>query len=500
MLLYLINPANRLVSISLNRRSYLNRYRLWKPLGLMTLAALTPSEWEVSILDENVAPVEYESLPRPDLVGITAFTSQAPRAYEIAEDFRSRDVPVVLGGIHATMCREEASRHVDSVVTGEAEPVWAEVLRDVRSGRLQSRYDGGRATIDQFVSARHEPTGRTGSAYAFGSLQTTRGCSLNCDFCSVTQFNGASYRQRAIAEVVEEFKSIPESRVLFVDDNLIGRKPQHIERAKDLFRALAEADTGKSWIGQTTINFADDEELLSLAEKAGCVGLFVGFESVAPENLPELGRKSEMLSGRDTRASVERIQRHNILVVGSFIMGLDSDRPGVGRLIAEAADSYGVDNMNVLFLTPLPGTRIWQQMSAEGRIAMNDFPSDWGYYTLNYPVARYKHLSRDEIVQEMNACNSTFYSTPKILARLGRNLVAGRNPLFPVVSNVTSRSNSMTFARVYEDLWPSETAREDRLSPKSWLGLVEAGQTSVELLLRLGTALRLQATRLFRYS
>ena len=269
------------------------------------------------------------------MVGITAFTSQAPRAYEIAGRFRARGVPVVMGGIHATMCLDEASRHVDSVVTGEAEPVWAEVLEDVRAGRLKARYDGGRAAMDQIVPARHDllPDG-----YAFGSIQTTRGCSLNCTFCSVTEFNGARYRQRPIAEVVEEFKSIPETRVLIVDDNLIGRKPQHIERAKELFRALAEADTGKSWIGQTTVNFADDEELLTLAEKAGCVGLFIGFESVTPEGLPELGKKSAMLSGRDIPASVERIRRHDILVVGSFIMGLDSDRPGVGRLIAEAAE------------------------------------------------------------------------------------------------------------------------------------------------------------------
>ena len=152
--------------------------------------------------------------------------------------------------------------------------------------------------MDQIVPARHDllPDG-----YAFGSIQTTRGCSLNCSFCSVTEFNGARYRQRPIAEVVEEFKSIPEHRVLIVDDNLIGRMPQHIERAKELFRALAEADTGKSWIGQTTVNFADDEELLVLAEKAGCMGLFIGFESVTPEGLPELGKKSAMLSGRDIR-------------------------------------------------------------------------------------------------------------------------------------------------------------------------------------------------------
>lgn len=498
MRLCLVNPSNPLVSISLNRSSYWNRYRLWKPLGLLALAGLTPSDWDISILDENLAQADYGALPRPDLVGITAFTSQAPRAYEIAAGFRARGVPVVMGGIHATMCPEEAGRHVDTVVAGEAESVWAEVLQDVRAGRLRNLYDGGRATMDQIVPARHDllPDG-----YAFGSIQTTRGCSLNCSFCSVTKFNGASYRQRPIAEVVEEFKFIPEDRILIVDDNLIGRKPQHIERAKDLFRALAEANTGKSWIGQTTINIADDEELLSLAADAGCIGLFIGFESVTPEGLPELGKKSAMLSGRDIPASVERIRRHNILVVGSFIMGLDSDRPGVGKLIAEAAGRYRVDNMNVLFLTPLPGTRLWKQLTQERRIAMNAFPDDWRYYTLNYPVAHYKHLSLDQIVTEMNVCNSTFYSARNILARLANSVISGRNPLFTVVSNLTSRKNSQLFAKVYDALWQvgsCPTGAETTGGPGS--DLAGRWEWGMEQLRAVAATLRLQVNRLFRPS
>jgi radical SAM superfamily enzyme YgiQ (UPF0313 family) len=396
------------------------------------------------------------------------------------------------------MCLGETSRHVDCVVTGEAEPVWAKVLEDARFGRLQARYDGGRATMDKMVPARHEllPQG-----YAFGSIQTTRGCSLNCPFCSVTEFNGALYRQRPVGEVVEEFKSIPESRVLIVDDNLIGRKPQHVERAKELFRALAAAKTGKSWIGQTTINFADDEELLDLAEKAGCIGLFVGFESVTPEGLLQLGKKSVMLSGRDIPASVNRIRRHDILVVGSFIIGLDSDRPGIGTLIAEAADRYRVDNMNVLFLTPLPGTRLFKQMAAENRIALGSFPEDWKYYTLNYPVAHYKYLSRDQVVHEMNECNRTFYSGVNILRRLGRNLMTGQSPLFSLVSNSTSRRNSRLFAEMYEDLWPTEAGANDSESADVSRGdLVAVRDGALRLLRQLAATLKMQLASFFRQS
>src|SRR5512137_2184178 len=383
MRLFLINPSNPLVSLVKVKDSRWNRYRVWKPLSLMVLAGLTPAEWEISIVDENLGAPDYAAMPRPDLVGITAFTSQANRAYEVAAHFRHLGVPVVMGGIHATLCLDEVMEHVDSVVTGEAESVWAKLLEDTQHGRLKPRYDGGRAELNDLAPARHDllPAG-----YAFGAIQTTRGCPLNCNFCSVTTFNGAQYRQRPIPDVVREFQSIREKRVLVVDDNLIGTRPEHIARAKDLFRALAQANLRKEWIAQATINFADDEELLALAAKAGCRGVFIGFESPAPEGLREVGKKFNLVKGRDFRASVRRIQRHNILVVGSFIIGLDVDEPGIGRRIAEEANRLGLDTLNALFLTPLPGTRLWDEMKAEDRVALGVYPDDWKYYTLTFPV------------------------------------------------------------------------------------------------------------------
>ena len=414
MRLYLINPSNPLVSIVKIRESRWNRYRVWKPLSLMVLAGLTPREWTISIVDENLGAPDYAAMPRPDLVGITAFTSQANRAYEVASYFRHLGVPVIMGGIHATMCLDEVMERVDSVVTGEAEGVWPQVLEDARHGSLKRRYDGGLAEISDVPFARHD---LLAAGYAFGAIQTTRGCPLNCTFCSVTAFNGARYRLRPISDVVREFQAIREKRVLVVDDNLIGTRPEHIARAKDLFRAMAQANLQKEWIAQATINFADDEELLALAAKAGCSGVFIGFESPTPEGLRELGKKFNLLKGRDFRASVRRIQRHKIMVVGSFIIGLDIDKPGIGKRIAEVAGQYGVDNLNVLFLTPLPGTRLWDQMSADGRIALDAFPDDWKYYTLTYPVARYRHLSLDDIIKEMISCNRHFYSMPRISAQ-----------------------------------------------------------------------------------
>jgi radical SAM superfamily enzyme YgiQ (UPF0313 family) len=448
MRLYLINPSNPLVSMTRLKESRWNRYRVWKPLSLMVLAGLTPPEWEISILDENLGVPDYPAMPRPDIIGITAFTSQANRAYEVAAYFRRLDVPVVMGGIHATMCVDEVIERVDTVVTGEAEGIWPQVLEDARHGILKRRYDGGLAEINDVPLARHD---LLVTGYAFGAIQTTRGCPLNCSFCSVTAFNGAHYRQRPIPDVVREFQLVREKYVLVVDDNLIGTRPEHIARAKDLFRALAQANVQKEWIAQATINFADDEELLTLAAKAGCRGVFIGFESPAPEGLRELGKKFNLLKDRDFRASVRRIQRHHILVAGSFIIGLDIDEPGIGKRIAKVASQYGVDNLNVLFLTPLPGTRLWDQMKSEGRIALDAFPEDWKYYTLTFPVARYKHLSLDGIIQEMISCNRSFYSLPGILRRVGRSFWQSRKAVISLVGNLSFRGNLHVGCKAYAD-------------------------------------------------
>jgi len=448
MRLYLINPSNPLVSIVNVKESRWNRYRVWKPLSLMVLAGLTPPEWEISIVDENLGVPDYPAMPRPDLVGITAFTSQANRAYEVATCFRNLGVPVVMGGIHATMCLEEVMERADSVVTGEAEGIWPQVLEDARHGNLKRRYEGGLAEIKDVPLARHD---LLDTRYAFGAIQTTRGCPLNCSFCSVTTFNGAKYRQRPIADVVREFQLIREKLVLVVDDNLIGTRPEHIARAKDMFRAMAKANLRKEWIAQATINFADDEELLTLAAKAGCRGVFIGFESPTPEGLLEIGKKFNLVKGRDFRASVRRIQQHNILVVGSFIIGLDIDEPGIGKRIAEAARRYGVDNLNVLFLTPLPGTRLWDQMTSEDRIGLDTFPEDWKYYTLTFPVARYKHLSLDGIIDEVLCCDRHFYSMSGIARRVWCNLWQYRKPLMTLVGNLSYRSNFRLNCKAYAD-------------------------------------------------
>jgi radical SAM superfamily enzyme YgiQ (UPF0313 family) len=452
----LINPSNPLVSMVRVRENRWNRYRVWKPLGLMAVAGLTPPEWEISIIDENLGTPDYAHMPLPDLVGITAFTSQANRAYEVAASFRRRGVPVVMGGIHATTCADEAMERVDAVVTGEAETVWRQVLADAKDGTLQRRYDGGHPELSDVPPARHDllPSG-----YFFGAIQTTRGCPLSCSFCSVAAINGARYRLRPIAHVVRELRLIRERSVLVVDDNLIGTRPEHVARAKDLFRAMAEANLRKGWIAQVTINFADDEELMTLAARAGCMGVFIGFESTTPEGLQELGKRFNLKGSRDFRASVRRIQRHKILVVGSFVIGLDAHERGIGKHIAETADRYGVTMLNALFLTPLPGTRLWDHMKAGNRITLDEFPEDWAYYTLGFPVARHRHLSARQIIDEMDTCNREFYSVSRIARRVGRDLWGRRQPLRSLVTNLASRRNARLSRAAHTEFMRTEGNR-----------------------------------------
>ncbi len=440
MRLVLINPSNTLINMLSARHGRLSKYRVWKPLSLLVLAGMTPPEWEVTIIDENLGVPDYESLPRPDLVGLTAFSSQAPRAYQLAAEFRRRGVPVVMGGIHATMRAEEALAHVDSVVAGEAESVWPQVLEDTRKGGLSREYTGEHLDMSNGPLPRHDllPSG-----YHFGSIQTTRGCPFDCSFCSVSAFNGKRFRHRPVEDVIEELRTIREKRVLIVDDNLVGGSTQHFARAKDLFRAMIRERVDKQWVAQVTVNMADDEELLDLAAKAGCAGLFIGFESPSTEGLVEINKKSNLKNDCDFRASVRRIQERGILVIGSFIMGLDVDGKGIGRQIADAAIQYGLDLINVMFLTPLPGTRLWNELESQDRIAANSFPEDWKYYTLTFPVAKYKNLSADDLYRENESCSRKFYSYGRIFGRVLKSVCRMRRPIFTLLGNLSVRRASL---------------------------------------------------------
>jgi radical SAM superfamily enzyme YgiQ (UPF0313 family) len=338
------------------------------------------------------------------------------------------------------MCTDEASQYVDAIVKGEAEGIWTTVLTDCSKGTLRKIYEGDRLDLVNVPAARHD---LLTNGYHFGSIQTSRGCPLACSFCSVTSFNGGKFRRRPIENVIQELQMIKEKDILIVDDNFVGTRREHVEYTKMLLRAMIAAKLNKQWVAQVTINMADDEELLALANKAGCIGVFIGFESTSAEGLSEVSKKFTIRDASIIKTSVKRIQEHHISVLGSFVLGLDVDAVGSGEKIAQTALAYGLDILNVMVLTPLPGTQLWKTMKAEGRLIDGNFPHDWKYYTLTFPVARYKKLSWAEIITERVNCSRIFYSYFNILRRVIHSIVHRRNPALVLISNIVFRTNSL---------------------------------------------------------
>jgi radical SAM superfamily enzyme YgiQ (UPF0313 family) len=377
MKLVLINPRNRV--------SLYGDY-LWQPLSLAYVAAVTPRHWTVELLDEQCDPaVDYGTVDA-DLVGLTAFTTQAPRAYQIASCFRERGIAVVMGGIHASLVPDEAERYVDALCIGECEGIWPAVIADVEARCLKRRYVGGTAGApavvpDRSIFDKYE--------YEYVSAQTTRGCPMDCSFCSVTAFNGRLFRMRDVGEVVDEIAGVAERDLILVDDDLNGFSPQAKRRCLELFRALAAADLRKQWITQVTINFGDDDELPELARQAGCAGVFIGLESTDTKSLT-LIRKDGRSQSRGIayyHENVARIRRHGIGVVGSFILGIDTQNmETIVEDILAFADDSDLDGLNPTILTPLPGTRDYARFDALGRILFKNYPEDWEKYTLAFPV------------------------------------------------------------------------------------------------------------------
>jgi radical SAM superfamily enzyme YgiQ (UPF0313 family) len=314
MKLLLINPKNRV--------SLYGDY-LWEPLALGYVAAATPAPWEVELIDEQCeGALDYGEI-HADLVGLTAFTTQATRAYQIAAQFRARGIPVVMGGIHASLVPDEAEQHADALFLGECEGVWPRALAEAEAGRLARRYQGGTSN----GSLAH-PSRRIFEKYRYEyvSAQTSRGCPMDCSFCSVTAFNGRLFRMRDVDDVVAEVASIPARDIIFVDDDLNGFSRKAKQRCLELFRALSAARLDKQWITQVTINFGDDDELPRLARAAGCAGVFIGLESTDTKSLALIRKDGQsQRRGLDYyRENLARIHRHGIGVVGSFILGIDT--------------------------------------------------------------------------------------------------------------------------------------------------------------------------------
>jgi radical SAM superfamily enzyme YgiQ (UPF0313 family) len=363
---------------------------------------MTPPDVDVQLLDENVEAVDTNA--DVDWVAITCMTASAPRAYRIADAFRQRNIPVVMGGIHPTVLPNEAAAHADAVVVGEAELIWREVLDDLAGDRLKPRYQcADYPDLAGLPSPRRDLL--RGERYlTINVVQTARGCPNACSFCTVSAVFGRRYRFRPVAEVTEEVRSLG-GWVGFVDDNITG----HPRRAKELFEALIPLRI--RWIGQADLTMAKDPELLSLAARSGCKAMFMGLESLSQENLRATGKSPNL--GLDMGDAISKIHKSGIEIIGSFVLGLDADDPGVFARTVEFAQRHRLVAAQFSVLTPFPGTAVHKQFERDGRIADHD----WSHYTMSNVVFRPQHMTALELEQGQRYAYRRFYSIPCIVKR-----------------------------------------------------------------------------------
>lgn len=373
------------------------------PLGLLAVAALTPPDIEVSLIDERVENIKFES--DVNLVGMSVLTADAPRAYEIADNFRKRGVKVVLGGMHVSVLPYEALNHSDSVVVGEAEELWPQLLSDFKRGTLKRIYSSTRFPNLSLVPPARTELLRKGVRY-IDMVQTTRGCRYNCNFCSVSSIQGRTIRARPVDKVIEEIKKLNSRSLYIVDDNILAKRSY----AQRLFEALTPLK--KSWLAQASFNLLNRENhLLKIASRAGCKGIFIGLESISPSNLKEVNKTHNVVS--KYREVIKKIHDFGLGVIGSFMFGFDGDDSSSFSRTLEFVRRVKIDLASFTLLTPFPGTELYRQMKKGGRI----IERNWAKYDCAHVVFKPKKISPKELQQGLNWMYKEFYRLSGILTR-----------------------------------------------------------------------------------
>jgi radical SAM superfamily enzyme YgiQ (UPF0313 family) len=387
--------------------------RLWGELGfkfptlsLASLAAVTPPGWDVSFHDDAIRATDFDA--DADLIALTAMTAQATRAYQLADLFRSRGKTVVMGGFHASNLPDEALQHVDSVVVGEGELAWPQLLADFQAGSLQRLY-----RADGLIDTALIPPARReifkGSGHLFtNTIQTTRGCPFDCEFCSVTAFYGRKYRKRPVEQVLAELQELRKvnSFVFFVDDNIVA------DRSYSLPLFAGMKGMGLKWLSHAPIDFAEDQELLKAAGESGCVGMFVGFESLNQDSLAAMGKVTNKAASY--KAYAQQFRDSGIGILGSFVMGCDGDTPAVFEQTLRFCEDARLEAAIFPILTPYPGTKVRQRLEAEGRIISNN----WQDYDMEHVTFQPRGMTVQELQDGYDQACRSFYSWGSIYRRL----------------------------------------------------------------------------------
>ncbi len=385
-------------------------------LGLLKVAALTPPEWEVEIIDEKVDGMDFNQ--HADLVGITSMTPAANRAYEIADAFREKGIKVVMGGMHISKLPDEALQHCDSVVIGEAEGLWAGLLEDFKKGELKQIYkhENGYPSLENMPIANWDLY-KDKRYLPVHSIETTRGCPHNCEFCSVTNSFGGKFRNRPVDEVEKEIqglkpfegKFILKNTVFFADDNIISSR----SHAKELLTRIIPYNL--KWVGQASVNIAKDDEILDLCQKSGCMGILIGFESLSSDSLAHMGKQFNR--PQDYMDIIKKVHDYGIGINGSFVLGFDHDDEGIFDRTLEFILKAKLDVCYFSILTPYPGTRLYDQMMKEGRI----IDHDWSNYNTNNVVFKPKLMKPETLIEGFHKVLKGSFSYSAIFKRLWGN-------------------------------------------------------------------------------
>jgi radical SAM superfamily enzyme YgiQ (UPF0313 family) len=380
-----------------------------QPLALGVLAALTPADVEVKLVDDRIEPVNFDETC--DLVGISVETFTARRAYEISAAYRKRGVPVILGGMHVTLLPEEAAQHADSIYIGDAEFLWAQVIEDARSGSLQPIYlamggppqTGTITRRDIFEGKRYLP---------LSLVQFSRGCHFACEFCAVSVYFQQRHHCRAIEQVVQEIESQQGKVIFFVDDNLVANH----ETAKELFRALIPLKI--KWVSQASLDMTGDLELMELMVESGCLGHVIGFESLEADNLRVMHKTPNLSGGLDRyQSQIEILRRFGLQTWAAFTLGHDYDTvESIQKLLDFALENrFTFAAFNVLM--PYPNTPFYKRLQSEGRHLYN---GKWWLhpeYRFNHAAFQPLRMSASELTQAGFHCRKVFNSAWAIAYR-----------------------------------------------------------------------------------
>jgi radical SAM superfamily enzyme YgiQ (UPF0313 family) len=402
-------------------------------IALMYLAALTPSKHSLRVVEEEDEPIDFEY--DCDLVALSFMTASAIRAYQVAREFKRRGKTIVMGGIHPTVMPDEALLFADAVVIGEAEGVWVRLLEDFENGRLKRKYHDPEPDLSKYPLPRRDITNYRNLFHA-APVVTSRGCPYSCEFCSVHEVFGRTLRHVPIDMVIEDIKNTGHPIIVFLDDNIMGR-PKY---SKQLFRAITQLK--KRWVGQASISFVKDSELMDLTVESGCAALFIGFETVSEEKMKQMPKMFSKLE--ETERAIAKLQRHGIHIHASMIVGFDEDPESIFDDMYKFLLRNNVGSVSFNILTPYPGTRVFKRMEEEGRL----LTKDWRYYNHCTVTYQTKNIVPEELTRKNLEMIKRFYSYYSIIKRLPTNL---HHPFFYLAVNLANHWNYSSFSAVTLD-------------------------------------------------